>query len=342
MQVGALTESLEDYLEIIFRLVQQNKVARVRDIAKAKDVKNSSVISALQRLAKEGLVDYQAHEYVDLTGDGRELAFRISQRHQFLKTFLMDLLQVDEETAEKDACSMEHAISLATMDRLTAFTEFITYCPKVDRDLIAHFRDNWLTRMDRECMEEHPTSECGVWKQQRHLAEALGIRCLLDLEVGQEGHITRILGRESDRRSIIQRGLLPGANIQLTGRHNGDVSVHIAGEDKTLPKELASAVFLWVSGPQPIAREKDQVKEVRYSLADLHPGSAFRVKRVEAQGEILQRLIDMGFIRGAKGRVVREALLRDPIEIELQGYLLSLRRAEAKDVIIEAPHAKTS
>ena len=146
MQVGALTESLEDYLEIIFRLVQEHKVARVRDIAKAKDVKTSSVVSALQRLAKEGLVEYQAREYVDLTEEGRELAFSIDQRHHFLKTFLSDLLQVDPETAEKDACSLEHALSLSTMERLAAFTEFITYCPKVDHDLVIHFRDNWLNR----------------------------------------------------------------------------------------------------------------------------------------------------------------------------------------------------
>ena len=51
--IGQLSESLEDYVEIIYNLIEENKVARVRDIAKAKDVKMSSVVSALKRLDQE-------------------------------------------------------------------------------------------------------------------------------------------------------------------------------------------------------------------------------------------------------------------------------------------------
>ncbi len=342
MQVGALTESLEDYLEIIFRLVQEHRFARVRDIAKAKDVKTSSVVSALQRLAKEGLVEYQAREYVDLTEEGRELAFSIDQRHHFLKTFLSDLLQVDPETAEKDACSLEHALSLSTMERLAAFTEFITYCPKVDHDLVIHFRDNWLNRMDHECDHVHELSECGIWQEQKRLAENLGIRSLADLEAGQEGYITRLLGSEVARRELIRMGLLPGSTIRFIGRQNGRVHLHVAGEDKTLNAEQAETVFLWVKRPLEELVKAEPEKRVQLSLADIPPGSAFTVQRLKAKGEIRQRLIDMGFIRGAKGSVIREALLRDPIEIELYGYLLSLRRAEAKDVVIEVMDARDS
>ncbi|HEB84381.1 MAG TPA: metal-dependent transcriptional regulator, partial [Bacteroidetes bacterium] len=84
MLVGRLSESLEDYLEAVFRLLQKQKVARVRDIARLKGVKTSSVTSALQRLSREGLVEYHAREYVDLTPEGRELGFRLYQRHIFL------------------------------------------------------------------------------------------------------------------------------------------------------------------------------------------------------------------------------------------------------------------
>ena len=45
-QVGQLSESLEDYIEIIYGLIESQKVARVRDIARAKDVKMSSVVAA--------------------------------------------------------------------------------------------------------------------------------------------------------------------------------------------------------------------------------------------------------------------------------------------------------
>jgi Fe2+ transport system protein FeoA len=52
-------------------------------------------------------------------------------------------------------------------------------------------------------------------------------------------------------------------------------------------------------------------------------------------GEIRRRLMDMGFVRGATGKVLREALLRDPIELEMLGYRVSLRRAEAREIYVE-------
>jgi ferrous iron transport protein A len=65
------------------------------------------------------------------------------------------------------------------------------------------------------------------------------------------------------------------------------------------------------------------------------PGRSFRVRRISAEGEIRQRLVDMGFVRGAEGRILREALLRDPIEVEMKGSLLSLRRVEATGIQVE-------
>jgi Fe2+ transport system protein FeoA len=73
----------------------------------------------------------------------------------------------------------------------------------------------------------------------------------------------------------------------------------------------------------------------RRTLADLTPGRSFRVLKVTSGGEIRQRMVDMGFIRGAEGYILREALLRDPIEIKMNGALLSLRRVEATGIIVE-------
>ncbi len=72
-----------------------------------------------------------------------------------------------------------------------------------------------------------------------------------------------------------------------------------------------------------------------FTLADLEHGGKFRIISMEATGEIRRRLMDMGFVRGATGTVLREALLKDPIELEMMGYKISLRRAEAGDILIE-------
>ncbi len=123
--IGQLSESLEDYIEIIYELIESQKVARIRDIAKAKQVKMSSVVSALKRLTNEGLVKYEAHEFVELTEPGVDLAQRLLRRHKFLTNFLVDILRIDPKIAENDACQMEHAISIETMSRIYEFGEFI-------------------------------------------------------------------------------------------------------------------------------------------------------------------------------------------------------------------------
>jgi Fe2+ transport system protein FeoA len=71
------------------------------------------------------------------------------------------------------------------------------------------------------------------------------------------------------------------------------------------------------------------------TLSDIENGGHFTIKRVLATGEIRRRLMDMGFIKGAEGKVLREALLRDPIELQLKGYKISVRRSEARQIMVE-------
>jgi len=327
MRVGHLTESLEDYLETIFRLLQKQKIARVRDIARIQNVKTSSVISALKRLAKEDLVDYKAREYVDLTESGRELAFKLYQRHTFLKRFLTDLLQVDHETAEKDACTLEHAISVSTLDRIASLSEFLSYCPEVDADLISHFRDRWLMHLSSN--GKHNDGEC------RH-NKVNGTKKLSSMGEGEGGFIARVTGNEECRLPLIRRGVLPGASIRIiTVREGGKYQVHIAGEEMDISGMQADCINVRSQGLFANEDSGSHSERERRTLADLTPGRSFRVLKVTSSGEIRQRMVDMGFVRGTEGQILREALLRDPIEIQMNGALLSLRRVEATGIIVE-------
>jgi Fe2+ transport system protein FeoA len=65
------------------------------------------------------------------------------------------------------------------------------------------------------------------------------------------------------------------------------------------------------------------------TLDQLKPGDTGTVRQLYGDGAIHQRLLEMGVIEGANVEVVRTALLGDPIEIIVQGYHLSLRKAEA-------------
>ena len=117
-----MTNSLEDYLETIYLLVQENGQARVRDVALALHVKMPSVIKAVLELKKHGYVTQEPYGAVKLTEDGARMASEILGRHTLLKEFLM-LLKVSAETADKDACSMEHFLSPETLARITDFVK---------------------------------------------------------------------------------------------------------------------------------------------------------------------------------------------------------------------------
>jgi Fe2+ transport system protein FeoA len=59
------------------------------------------------------------------------------------------------------------------------------------------------------------------------------------------------------------------------------------------------------------------------------------VVQVKAQGTIRQRLLEMGFIRGARLRVEKLAPLGDPMELVIKGYHLSLRREESGCILVQ-------
>ncbi|MHC4972146.1 MAG: FeoA family protein [Planctomycetota bacterium] len=71
------------------------------------------------------------------------------------------------------------------------------------------------------------------------------------------------------------------------------------------------------------------------SLDQLTPGSRAIVKHVGGEMMVRQRLLEMGFVSGAVLRVVRLAPLGDPMQVELHGAYISLRRSEARTILVE-------
>lgn len=71
------------------------------------------------------------------------------------------------------------------------------------------------------------------------------------------------------------------------------------------------------------------------SLVDLAVGDRARIVRVDTNGAIGQRLLDMGITRGAVVLVKRLAPLGDPIEINVKGYDLAVRRSEARSIYVD-------
>lgn len=119
----SVSPSLENYLKMILQLQEDGYNVRVTDLAEKLDIAKSSVNQAVGILKKQGLVRHERYGPLELTDKGIMIAQGIEKRYVVLMRFLTDVLNIDPAVAEKDACLMEHAVSPATMEKLSGFIE---------------------------------------------------------------------------------------------------------------------------------------------------------------------------------------------------------------------------
>ena len=105
-----LQESGEMYLETILVLSQKGHAVRSIDVSEYMGFSKPSVSRAIGLLKQGGYVIMDREGFLTLTGEGKEIASKIYERHQLLTDFLVRL-GVGPETAAADACKIEHDIS---------------------------------------------------------------------------------------------------------------------------------------------------------------------------------------------------------------------------------------
>ncbi len=127
-----LSESLEDYLEAIFHIVDKKQAARAKDIALRMNVKSSSVTGALHALSEKGLINYAPYDLITLTVEGTKKADNVVRRHRALRDFFVKVLSVGEKESEEAACKMEHGVSPNILKRFREFIGFIERCPRMN------------------------------------------------------------------------------------------------------------------------------------------------------------------------------------------------------------------
>ena len=110
-------ESAEDYLEMILVLKRKKGTVRSIDIAREMNFSKPSVSIAMKKLNEDGYITINPGHEIDLTEKGREIAERIYERHVIISQILMKI-GVDETTAVKEACRIEHVISQDSFEKL--------------------------------------------------------------------------------------------------------------------------------------------------------------------------------------------------------------------------------
>lgn len=123
-----MTESNEDYLEAIVRLGGTDKKSvRSVDVATDLGVSKASVSKAIAGLKAAGMLDQPYYGDITLTSEGYEYGRKVLEHHTMLYGFLHDVLGIDEETADAEACLIEHDISDESYEK------WITYIKGLER-----------------------------------------------------------------------------------------------------------------------------------------------------------------------------------------------------------------
>jgi len=130
METAVLSHTLEDYMEAIYLIIRQKKVARVKEIAEFLNVKTPSVVDAITKLRDMDLIEHEKYGYLNLTDKGKKRAELIYYKHKQIYKFLNQFLGMDDVLSEKDACGIEHHMCTQTLEKITKLMEFIESSPE--------------------------------------------------------------------------------------------------------------------------------------------------------------------------------------------------------------------
>ena len=120
-ETNNLTASMEDYLEMICRLLKDRDVVRINEIAEKLHVKPSSASKMVSNLKMAGYIDFKKYGYVVLTKKGVELGEYLLYRHDVIHDFLCKLNNTDNELNQVE--KIEHFLNESTIKNLEKLTK---------------------------------------------------------------------------------------------------------------------------------------------------------------------------------------------------------------------------
>ena len=214
------TGNREDYLINILRLTEGEGITKTTELATFMKVSPASVSEMLKILAGEKLVEYEKYKGVKLTDEGLSYARQIRRKHHVLENFLVDVLNVDSETAHEEACRIEHALSNESA---------IKICQMLG------------TPADCDC--QSCSEPCKA-------VSSLGVNitaALSDLSPGEKGTISHLKNDDPEViKKLILMGFVPGRML-YTDKERDENGIRVVTIDNTivvLDAKLTSSVFI--------------------------------------------------------------------------------------------------
>ncbi len=216
--IVGISESEQMYLITITRLIEDGhpEPVPISVIAKVMSVLPVSVNQMVRKLEGEGLLHYFPYKGVELTPQGREIAFRTLRNRRLWEVFLVEHLEVSLEDADAMACSLEHITPDDIAQRLASFLDDPKSSPggqpipEVDSGQILH---NWIP--------------------------------LTQLKVGMQSLITQIKAPEAVVRFLNKEGINPGSIVRLKAVDtSGSMLVEVDMGLVELSADIARSIYI--------------------------------------------------------------------------------------------------
>ena len=126
-----LTPSMEDYLEMVYRLSRDKGYTRISDLASALNVQPPSATNMVQKLSETPYLKYERYGLVKLTESGEEVGKYLLKRHEILEEFLR-IIGVEEGILQETE-KIEHNVSPGTMEKIIVLVHFFKEHPDCQR-----------------------------------------------------------------------------------------------------------------------------------------------------------------------------------------------------------------
>lgn len=215
-EAASLSETVEMYLETVYRLKESQGNARTSAIAAALGVSLGAVTNTLASLEEQGLVNRTAYRGTDLTQKGRMIALGVLRRHRLAERLLTEVLGMEWSEVHESACLLEHSMSDEVVEALERLLKNPKTCP----------HGNPI-----------PTS---TGKMTEAKMEPLD-----RLRPTQKAVLEKIVAEKADLlRYLASLGLVPGVQVCVEEKapFNGPIIVNVRGSRYALGQQVASLI----------------------------------------------------------------------------------------------------
>ena len=215
-----ITISTQDYLKHIYELTENGESASTNALAHRLNIKPASVTGMMQKLAaaKPALVEYQKHQGVTLTKEGRKAALEVIRHHRLLEAWLVQTLGYSWDEVHEEAERLEHVISEDFERRIAAAMGHPSRDPH--GELI-------------------PTADLKMPEEDTVL--------LSSLRPHQTGIVKRVKAGDTDLlRYLEEMGLIPGAEIQVKeySPYDHNLTVKVGRKSSVLGLNITNKIFI--------------------------------------------------------------------------------------------------